>query len=41
MAHIDVHSYIPLLVEAGFMGVETGPTSSKMLSYVRGRAPGK
>ena len=41
MAHIDVHEYIPLLVEAGFAEVETGPTGSKYLSYVRGRSLGK
>jgi len=41
MAKIDVRTYIPLLVEAGFVDVETGPTSSKLLSFVRGRAPGK
>ena len=41
MAHIDVHEYIPLLVEAGFAEVETGPTGSKYLSYVRGRPSGK
>lgn len=41
MAHIDVREYIPLLVEAGFTEVETGPTSSKYLSFVRGRSPKK
>ena len=41
MSEIDVRSYIPLLVEAGFGEVETGPTSSKMLSYARGRSPAK
>ena len=39
MAHIDVREYIPLLVEAGFTEVEAGPTSSKYLSFVRGRSP--
>ncbi len=39
MAEIDVRDYIPLLKEAGFGEVETGPTNSKMLSYARGRAP--
>jgi demethylmenaquinone methyltransferase/2-methoxy-6-polyprenyl-1,4-benzoquinol methylase len=39
MAHVDVREYVPLLVEAGFTGVESGPTSSKLLSYVRGIAP--
>jgi len=39
MAHVDVREYVPLLVEAGFSEVETGPTSSKLLSYVRGRVP--
>ena len=37
MAHVDVREYKPLLVEAGFSGIESGPTSSKYLSYVRGR----
>ena len=41
MAKVDVREYVPLLVEAGFGEVETGPTSSKLLSYVRGRAVGK
>ena len=39
MAHVDVREYVPLLVEAGFTEIETGPTSSKLLSFVRGRAP--
>ena len=39
MAQINVRDYIPLLVEAGFEEVETGPTSSKLLSFVRGRSP--
>jgi ubiquinone/menaquinone biosynthesis C-methylase UbiE len=39
MAHIDVREYIPLLVEAGFTEIEAGPTSSKYLSFVRGRSP--
>jgi ubiquinone/menaquinone biosynthesis C-methylase UbiE len=38
MARIDVREYLPLLVEAGFTEVETGRTSSKLLSYVRGRS---
>jgi len=37
MAKIDVREYVPILVEAGFTGVETGPTRSKYLSFVRGR----
>jgi len=41
MAKIDVREYIPLLVEAGLTEVETGPTNSKLLSFVRGRSPGK
>jgi len=41
MAQIDVRNYIPLLVEAGFAEVETGPTNSKLLSFARGRSPGK
>ena len=39
MAHVDVREYVPLLEQAGFTGIETGPTSSKLLSYVRGRVP--
>ena len=39
MAHVDVRNYLPLLMEAGFTDIETGPTSSKLLSYVRGKAP--
>ncbi len=39
MAHVDVRNYVPLLTEAGFTDIETGPTSSKLLSYVRGMAP--
>jgi len=41
MAHVDVREYTPLLVEAGFEEVVTGPTSSKYLSFVRGRSPKK
>ena len=41
MAKVDVREYVPLLKEAGFVEIETGPTSSKFLSYVRGRAPVK
>jgi ubiquinone/menaquinone biosynthesis C-methylase UbiE len=37
MAHVDVREYVPLLAEAGFTDIQTGPTSSKLLSYVRGR----
>jgi ubiquinone/menaquinone biosynthesis C-methylase UbiE len=36
MANVDVRDYVPLLEQAGFIGIETGPTSSKLLSYVRG-----
>jgi hypothetical protein len=39
MADVDVRKYVPLLEQAGFTEIETGPTSSKMLSYVRGRVP--
>jgi ubiquinone/menaquinone biosynthesis C-methylase UbiE len=39
MAHVDVRDYVPLLEQAGFTKIETGPTSSKLLSYVRGRVP--
>ena len=39
MAHVDVRNYLPLLTEAGFTDIETGPTSSKLLSYIRGKAP--
>ena len=41
MAHVDVRTYMPLLEQAGFTKIETGPTSSKLLSYVRGRMPVK
>ena len=39
MANVDVRAYVPLLKEAGISEIETGPTSSKLLSYVRGRVP--
>jgi len=39
MADVDVRKYVPLLEQAGFTNIETGPTSSKLLSYVRGRVP--
>jgi ubiquinone/menaquinone biosynthesis C-methylase UbiE len=39
MREVDVRNYMPLMIGAGFIEVETGPTSSKLLSYVRGRAP--
>lgn len=39
MTRIDVRNYAPLLTEAGFVEVETGPTGSKFLSFVRGRSP--
>jgi len=39
MAHVNVRNYVPLLKEVGFTEIETGPTSSKLLSYVRGKAP--
>jgi len=41
MAKINVREYMPLLGEAGFAEVETGPTNSKFLSFVRGRSPVK
>ena len=34
MAHIDVREYIPLLIQAGFAEVESGPSGSKLLSFV-------
>ena len=37
MAKVDVREYVPLLVKAGFTEVESGPTSSKLLSFVKGR----
>lgn len=40
MVDIDVRRYVPLMEEAGFVQVETGKTSSKLLSYVRGRLAG-
>jgi ubiquinone/menaquinone biosynthesis C-methylase UbiE len=39
MSQMDIREYLPLLEAAGFSEVETGPTSSKLLSYVRGRSP--
>ena len=36
MANVDVRTYRPLLAEAGFSQIESGPTSSKYLSYIRG-----
>ena len=39
MTKVDVRDYAPLLTEAGFAEVETGPTGSKFLSFVRGRSP--
>ena len=39
MSQMDIREYLPLLDKAGFSDVETGPTSSKLLSYVRGRSP--
>jgi ubiquinone/menaquinone biosynthesis C-methylase UbiE len=39
MAHVDVREYVPLLVQAGITDIDTGPTSSKQLSYVQGRVP--
>jgi ubiquinone/menaquinone biosynthesis C-methylase UbiE len=39
MANVDVRTYVPLMEAAGFREIETGPTSSKLLSYIRGKAP--
>jgi hypothetical protein len=36
----NAREYVPLLKEAGFTEIETGPTSSRLLSFVRGKAPG-
>jgi ubiquinone/menaquinone biosynthesis C-methylase UbiE len=41
MAQIDVRDYLPLLAEAGFEEVEAGSTSSKFLSFARGRKPSR
>jgi ubiquinone/menaquinone biosynthesis C-methylase UbiE len=41
MAQVDVREYVPLLLEAGFIDVDCAPTSSKLLSFVRGRAAGE
>ena len=42
MANVDVRDYVALMeVKAGFVEVETGPTSSKLLSFVRGQGAGK
>jgi ubiquinone/menaquinone biosynthesis C-methylase UbiE len=41
MANVNIREYVPLLEDAGFTEVESGPTSMKMLPYVRGKvAPG-
>ena len=37
MVDIDVRRYVPLLEQAGFVQVEAGKTSSKLLSFVKGR----
>lgn len=39
MTQVDVRAYAPLLTEVGFVEVETGPTGSKFLSFVKGRSP--
>ena len=39
MANVDVREYVPLLKDAGFIDIQTGPTSSKLLSYARCRVP--
>ncbi len=39
MAQVDIREYMPLLTAAGFTEVETGPTGSRLLSYVRGKSP--
>jgi ubiquinone/menaquinone biosynthesis C-methylase UbiE len=39
MAQVNTREYMPLLTGAGFIEVESGPTSSKLLSFVRGRSP--
>ena len=39
MLQVDLRSYAPMLAGAGFSGVECGATSSKLLSFVRGKAP--
>ncbi len=38
LAH-NVAEFIPLIEKAGFVGIETGPTKSKFLAYVRGKRP--
>jgi SAM-dependent methyltransferase len=38
MAHIDVRDYMALMEQSGFTDVEIRATSSKLLSYVGGRA---
>jgi ubiquinone/menaquinone biosynthesis C-methylase UbiE len=40
MAHVDVREYVPLLEQAGYPDIQPGRTSSKLVSYVGGRAPG-
>lgn len=39
MLNIDTMKYLPLIEEAGFTGLEGGPTGKKMVSFVRGRKP--
>jgi ubiquinone/menaquinone biosynthesis C-methylase UbiE len=41
MAQVNIREYLPLMTGAGFIEVETGPTRSKLLSFVRGRSPKK
>lgn len=38
MTHVDVRTYIPLMEQAGFNRIETGPTGNRLLSFVRGWA---
>lgn len=39
MIHVNVRQYSPIMVEAGFAEVETGPMDTRWLSFVRGRKP--
>jgi ubiquinone/menaquinone biosynthesis C-methylase UbiE len=37
MKDVDVRNYVPLMEQAGFTEIEYGPTSSKLLSFVKGK----
>jgi demethylmenaquinone methyltransferase/2-methoxy-6-polyprenyl-1,4-benzoquinol methylase/phosphoethanolamine N-methyltransferase len=39
MMHSDMSAILPMLVEAGFVDVDSGPTRSAFLAFVSGRKP--